>query len=355
MKNTLKNIQSFIPDQASDRDWQTINRLLDRIRLEALPDDPPISWEDTKRMWSSIPPFVKRHTWIIRADSGEDMLAYAYCELLMTEENRHLTSNNIAVLPEMRRKGLGTLLLGELAHTTLVNDRRLMLAEVKDSVPAGQEFAKRVGASIGLAAHVNQLRMNEVDRQLVASWQARAVERASGFELGLWLGPYPKHELPAIAAIKAAMNQAPTGELDIQDIEYTPELLDQIDESLVQRGGDRWTIYARESGTGELAGYTEILWLPAKPGIGLQGDTAVLERYRNRGLGRWLKAAMLNKVLREKPDVKFIRTSNADANAPMLKINQELGFMPYQSTSICQVETSQVVKYLVEKGDSRFL
>jgi mycothiol synthase len=343
-------IEPFIPLQAADHDWTSFNRFLSRIQAEALPDDPLVPATETRRMWSSIPPIVKRHTWVIRDGSQDEMIAYAYCDMLQVEENQHLTINHIAVLPEMRCKGIGASLLGYLTRTTQENDRRLMIFEANDRIPAGRIFAQRIGASVGLATHVNQLRVADIDRQLLSDWQARAALRASGYELGLWLGPYPKHELPAIAAIKAAMNQAPTGELEIEDMNYTPELLRQIDESLVQRGGDRWTIYARKTSTGKLAGYTEILWLPAKPGIGLQGDTAVLERYRNLGLGRWMKAAMLEKVLHDKPDVKFIRTSNADSNAPMLKINQELGFQPYQSTSVCQVETSRVLTYLSSKG-----
>jgi hypothetical protein len=63
-------------------------------------------------------------------------------------------------------------------------------------------------------------------------------------------------------------------------------------------------------------------------------------------LGRWLKAAMLDKILREHPEIKFVRTSNADSNAAMLKISQELGFKPYMSIAVWQIEIDQVKKYL---------
>jgi GNAT superfamily N-acetyltransferase len=74
--------------------------------------------------------------------------------------------------------------------------------------------------------------------------------------------------------------------------------------------------------------------------------TGVFPQYRKKGLGRWLKAAMLEKVLKELPQVKFIRTGNADSNAAMLRINNELGFKPYMADTLWQVELQKVFEYL---------
>jgi len=54
----------------------------------------------------------------------------------------------------------------------------------------------------------------------------------------------------------------------------------------------------------------------------------VQPNYRGHGLGKWLKAVMLTRVLLEKPDVHYVRTGNAEANVPMLRINHALGFGP---------------------------
>jgi mycothiol synthase len=85
---------------------------------------------------------------------------------------------------------------------------------------------------------------------------------------------------------------------------------------------------------------------PTRAEFVFQGNTGVFPAYRNRGLGRWLKAAMLEKVVRERPQVRFVRTDNADVNAPMLKINNKLGFEPYLAETFWQVETEKVQAYL---------
>ena len=59
---------------------------------------------------------------------------------------------------------------------------------------------------------------------------------------------------------------------------------------------------------------------------------------------------MMEKVLRERPQVKYIRTGNADSNAPMMKINDELGFKPYIAECVWQVDIEKVNNYLSASG-----
>jgi mycothiol synthase len=125
-----------------------------------------------------------------------------------------------------------------------------------------------------------------------------------------------------------------------------PEQLRQSEQNLFARGNQRWTFYAVERATGKFSGYTETIWNPNRPEILQQEMTGVFPQYRNQGLGRWLKAAMLDKVLKERPGIKYVRTGNADSNATMLKINTELGFKPYMADTFWQVEIQKVIDYL---------
>ncbi|MDF1539544.1 MAG: hypothetical protein P1Q69_11650, partial [Candidatus Thorarchaeota archaeon] len=72
----------------------------------------------------------------------------------------------------------------------------------------------------------------------------------------------------------------------------------------------------------------------------------VPEKYRGSKKGKWLKAAMLLKIKQDYPDVQTISTVTATSNAPMLSINERLGFKVHREIYTVQFETEQITKYL---------
>ncbi|MCA1847255.1 MAG: hypothetical protein LC792_29515, partial [Actinobacteria bacterium] len=105
------------------------------------------------------------------------------------------------------------------------------------------------------------------------------------------------------------------------------------------QGYESWLLCARHDDSGELAGYTELTFSATWPQKAEQGDTGVWPKHRDRGLGRWLKAANAVRVLDERPEVKFIDTWNAGSNEAMLGINVAMGFRPIENWGAWQVGT----------------
>ena len=340
----------FDPEKASRSELAALHVFLNRIRAEQWPDDPPRSLDETVRRLRSVPPFVDWCMWVVWSADERKVLAQAQIMTWNVGSNEHLADFYLAVLPEMRRRGIAKGLLALVTQAAQEKTRRLLMTETDSDVPAGEAFMTRIGAQAGLVEQISQLDLADLNRALLDEWPARAQERAGGFELGLWEGPYPEAEIEAIAKMQDIMNTAPREGLDVEDTKSTPERIRQVEATLAQRQMERWTMYARHVESGELAGYTEVLWNPNQPDLLLQDDTAVDPRFRNRGLGRWLKAAMLKKVLRDRPTVKRVRTGNAGSNAPMLRINHELGFKLYKSSTVWQVGVGQVQECLASSG-----
>ncbi|MEZ4863724.1 MAG: GNAT family N-acetyltransferase [Caldilineaceae bacterium] len=328
----------------TETEWNAINELANQRRAEDSPGDPPRPLQDTINGIRHIPPVVDMQQWF--AWHGTAIVASCRAAVLNVEQNQHILDFDIFVLPAWRRQGIATELLKLAVKRAQEKARTLLLANTESTVSAGEAFCEHIGAEVGLTAHENQLVLANVDRAMLQAWIAKASERADDLELGLWDGPLPESELAAIITMMDTMNNAPREDLKVEDFKVTPEILRQGEASMAGRGIERWILYVRDPANGVYAGYTEVFWRATEPHLVGQGDTGVVAAYRNRGIGRWLKAAMLEKILQERPQVKYVRTGNAASNEAMLKVNHELGFTLHKIFKVWQVERSAVENYL---------
>jgi GNAT superfamily N-acetyltransferase len=334
----------FDPKTAGESEFVALNAFGNVMWIESMPDDPPRTLDETMRGLRSIPPFVGFWMWAVWR--GGEIVATANTSVLRADHNQHVADFGISVHPELRRRGIAKGLLKNVVDVAQKENRRLLISNTESNVPSGEAFMNRLGAQMALAMHFNQLNLDELDRTLMREWVQRGEEKANEFELGLWEGLYPQEEYETIVRMNEVMNTAPRDDLDVEDFKWTVEQLKQAEESLAKRRTERWTMFARHKASGQIAGYTEVYWNPDQPEMLGQGDTGVFPEYRNHGLGRWMKAAMVEKVLRDRPQVKRIRTGNAHSNAPMLRINDQMGFKPFKSHLTWQVELSKVKEYL---------
>jgi len=329
---------------AGDEIYAAVSRLMDRIMAESHPEDPLIALEERVARWKNRSEDAEVETWIAWQAAGE--LAGMSSSVYSTkgEDNKHILGFKAEVLPERRRRGLGCTLLSRSVDMAERSNRRLLISSTSDRVPAGEAFLTACGAQPGLALHTNQLLVAEVDRALLQRWVDRAP--ADRFELGVWEGAYPDSQLEAVARLWQILNDAPRGRLELDDVVITTDQLRQMERSMFAGGTERWSLHAREKRSGDLAGFTEVHWNARRPTRLGQGTTGVFPAYRRQGLGRWLKAEMLQRILRLHPEIERVRTGNADANVAMLKINRELGYRPYIATTVWQLDVARAREFV---------
>ena len=342
-------LKRFIPEEATLAEFSARNVLSNAVRKEAYPEDPPYSDDFAKRNalgWAEMKA-TDMHVYNLWRSSEVAAELFAWVE--HHDENQHLMDARIMVLPAYRRRGLATRLLKTLLEIAESNNRSLITGPTRSKAPAGETFAEVLGARRGLKEDVNLLRLEDVDRSLLAVWQEVPDNVHTEFALDIKEGPYPEVTLTEVAELTQVMNTAPRGELEVEDFTVTSEELRQWEAYHAAQGLTRWTVFVRHKLSGELAGFTELFYDPENPTKMTQEATGVLPKYRGHRLGKWIKAAMLSKVLAERPEVRTILTGNASSNAAMLGINHKLGFKLYQTVTVWQLETDTLKRYLSGK------
>ena len=88
---------------------------------------------------------------------------------------------------------------------------------------------------------------------------------------------------------------------------------------------------------------------PWEPSTVLQQNTGIDPEHRGLGLAKWCKAAILQRISLERPAVERVRTGNAFSNAPMLAINDALGFEVISTLTEWQAEAAAVRRLLAER------
>jgi GNAT superfamily N-acetyltransferase len=247
-------------------------------------------------------------------------------ELFASEwDNRHLVWVWLGVHPGHRRRGVGTTLLAAVEERTRELGRSVLGVFGWDS-EASRGFAAAHGLELRAQDVCRRQTLAEVDPDRLAALHAEAARRAAAYELVRRTGRTPDDELAALARLTEAINDAPTDDLDMDDEVFPPERVRAYETAQTARAGTIHRVLARHRETGELAGHTVVVVDGHRPGLAGQHDTAVAREHRGHRLGLLLKADMLLWLREAEPQLREIDTGNAETNAHMIAVNEQLGY-----------------------------
>ncbi len=216
----------------------------------------------------------------------------------------------------------------------------------------GKRFVKAVGADIALKGQENRLYFEKVDWDMVGQWAEEGPGRSPDSTLHWYKDHVDEDIIEDYSKIYTeTVNQQPFEDLDVNELIFTPEVLRERESRIVEVGGTGITAITREDDC-SISGLTEMYYLPDRRTIINQGMTGVKEEYRGRGLGKWLKAAMLLRVRKELPQVKVVSTGNAASNEAMLSVNRRLGFEIHREIVAAQMKLKALEDYLAKSSRS---
>jgi GNAT superfamily N-acetyltransferase len=301
-------------------------RTCHEIYLSGVPVDDPLGPPMSPRSfagWLALG-FTEdpRETWLARDGSGEPCSWYALS--LPHRENRHLAPLSLAVHAARRRAGLGTALLRHAAGRARRAGRAVFELDALAGSP-GEAFAGTLKARPSVTEVRRVLALAGLPAGRRAALRAEAEPAARGYALRSWHGPAPEDAVAGVAAVNAAMADAPREAG--QDAQSWDVARVRLDERRVAEMGMRaHAVAAQAQGSGDVAALTQVAVDPVMPEWGFQELTAVARPHRGHRLGLLLKLAMLDLLAAEEPQLTRIITGNAGGNEHMIAINDRLGF-----------------------------
>jgi GNAT superfamily N-acetyltransferase len=244
---------------------------------------------------------------------------------LSLADNLHLAETEIDVLPDQRRRGIGTALLEAVLsrcrgerRTTVLGEAHVPHDSRPDSAPS-YAFARSRGFS---SVHVEDHLLLELPATPPGETDP------AGYRILTWGSRTPEEYVDAYCAMRTQMlNDVPTGGVDVEPVVLDADRLHTM-ESRTERLYDR-VLAVAQTGDGGFAGYS-LVYLPHGTTEGIQDDTLVMPGHRGHRLGTALKLATLDVIRRDHPGCVALHTWTAVENHAMQRTNRDFGYRPVE-------------------------
>ncbi len=306
---------------------------------EVLPGDPPVPLAQRLLDWRHPLEVERVSHWVMW--KGPEIVATSGLHVDLVE-NLENAFGWVFVHPHHRASGYGRAIATAMVDAAEADGRTRFAVGIPDG-RSEEALARRAGMKSAYREKVSRLVFDEIDWELMESWMLRAAERASDYELLFLRSPVEDKYLEVFCDLMFVMNTAPREDYIEEEETMTPEIWRDLEAKFgVEGERDILTYVARHKPTGEFAGYTTVAQKRLQPDLVDQWDTGVDPKHRNKGLGRWVKAAMALKLREMYPRVRRIDTENAGSNAPMLSINIEMGFKPILIQNVWQGDLATI-------------
>jgi GNAT superfamily N-acetyltransferase len=274
----------------------------------------------------------KRFDLVAAREPGGPILGVGMMELPL-RDNVRSADVTVAVHPAHRRRGVGTAIVEGMTEHGRAHGRDVLNSIV--DVPLTQaadhaslSFAPKVGFEAMLAGNTRHLavpadaaRMDELRGDVA---RARDADR---YRVLTFEAPWPAEYMEDQCALFQCMStDEPHGDEGHEEEVWDAERVHENDALRAEREARFLIAVAQHVASGRLVACTELSLAAGSPEQAWQMLTVVHPEHRGHRLGLAIKLANLDALARQAPGVRIVVTGNAAVNAPMIRVNDMMGF-----------------------------
>ena len=256
---------------------------------------------------------------------------------LSLKDNLHLADVEVHTRPDRRRHGLGSAMLEHLTALARAEGRRTLATEVStpyDGPADGSghpsvDFFTHRGFTFALGDVMRVLDL-PADTDRLRRLADEAAPHHRDYTLRRFRGPVPDDILEPFGRLVGSLGtEAPMGEMELEPEVFDEERIRSDEAAFAASGRTKYTTIALAP-DGDVVAYSELVLPAHDPGRAYQWGTLVQPRHRGHRLGLATKVANLLWLQEEDPATRLLVTFNAEVNAPMVAVNEAMGFRPVE-------------------------
>ncbi len=265
-------------------------------------------------------------------------------------ENLDRSWFRLYVIPKERRKGVGSRILKEMVKVLPKEIKKVGADSPKHS--PGEHFLQKFNEKhsyeeVIIIVDLEEAVLKDVEKE---AKKQREHALSNGYRIvRVDDGDYKSHfdEEGFVKIVEQVWNDMPREDLTEEDMNITVERYQAIQERNKKTGQKYISFVAVHEETEKPVGYTTFAINKYQPAIAWQDETGIIPEHRGNGLGLAIKYLSLLTLLKE-TKAKYWRTSSAQSNKYMHRINEILGHKIWQSEPVYEFERKIVEELLSE-------
>ncbi|MEU5152766.1 GNAT family N-acetyltransferase [Glycomyces sp. NPDC021274] len=311
---------------------QQVHEAFEAVRAAETPELAPVPAERYAGALEHPPPNAEFRCHAATEDGAVRGQTWVY---LPHDENAHYTEVELAVHPAHRRRGIGSALLDHLLQLARDERRSEIVVTVRNAVDGGPDrpdtgarFLEKRGFTAALTEVHRSLDLTEADRDAETRLWDESITAAADYEIVSWTGRTPERYLEGLGRIDSQIfAEIPLGDVDLRPRTIDAAYVTAREERAEAQGDIMVRTLAVHKQSGDVAANT-LIYVHGEEAHANQAITIVDPGHRGHRLGLLTKLANLRQLREHHPGVTTIWAGNADTNANMVAINDQLGFRP---------------------------